>query len=1439
VSGTTSPLQVTGLSSSTTYTCYVLSYLDGSLASTSSGYSVTTSAAASTTSVYYLIVGGGGGGGSGAGGGGGAGGVVYNSSGADLSSNQTYAIIVGSGGSAGTSSSGSNGSAGQDSKIVGTYLVSTSIIASGGGYGDGLGSISGGSGGCGGGGGTSGAFTTTGGSSTQTSYTGHTVYGTSGGGNAGYKSTPYPGGGGGGAGGSGGSSTSSTQSGSGGAGVAISITGTSTYYAGGGGSSYYSSGGRVGDGGSGIGGNGVYNGTAYSGSVNTGSGGGGGGGGGGTSGYGGNGATGVVILKVPTTYLGQYTGSPIVSTSGSYTILKYISSGTYTNSTSLSNTISNYSFSTLSTSFDTTGVDDWCTYSSYTGQYMYLSNQSTTIYRSSNYGTSWSSTGISYACYGICCSWDGSIVYITGRTGYIYKSTNYGASFTQVKSGLATNIRPICCSYDGVYVYAGSYDSSFYYSTDSGSTWTTSSGTNSTNFIGLSCSYDGKYLIAGRYAGNTVYLNNSTLSNGGGNWTDTGVASSQGNCAISQNGTYMLTNNGTTSWKLSTDGGSTWSTLPSPVNGSNVKCGCAMSYTGQYMIVGYGSTGGIYYSRDYGSSWYLITNSTSYTVSQGTSRTNMSMSASGAYALANNSSKTTYFLMKGYINNYTSMSFKTLTTFDTTGTTDWCTYCSYTGQYIYTCAAATTIYRSSDYGSSWSSTTLSYGMYGICCSWDGSIVYAAGNGYIYKSTDYGVSFTQVKSGLNSNLRPICCSCDGIYVYASSYNSSFYYSTDSGSTWTTSSGTNASNFLLLSCSYDGKYLIGSKYSGNTFYLNNSTLSNAGGAWTDTSITSSSSVAISENGTYMLTNSGSTAWKISKNGGSTWSTLPSPVSGSNILQGCAMSYTGQYMIVGYGSSGGIYYSCDYGNTWGLIPNSTAYTAANGSGSWTNMSMAASGAYAMANNKSKSSYFLMTASTTKLIGSETYYYRFDSADLSTYTMADYSLGWADTNTSSKAGTIAVYSGSTYPYLTSSYYAVGASSLYLSSSAYNYMSIPAFTISSSSSGGYSMSFWANAFSLTTNYYETLFTFNTSGGTSDYGIKLQSAAGSYFSLSSISSGGSSSANISTSYWSMTTYKWNHIALVFSYLSSTTATVYIYINGSLSNSGGTTVYFPWGSTLNYVYIGRQTNYDTKTFWNGCIDDFRIFNGTALTAANVTTLYNYGGTIYSYIAYYKFDKQSGNYVYNYGNSNYDLTLTNSATITTFGGTNVLYLNNSTFTTGTTSKPYAALPTSTLLSSTNSYNAITFSFWVYFLSSTAANEIILYAGSGTGNSSSNITFFAINGSSTSELKYNSTAGDGASSGAGISAGTWYHFAIVILNGKGYTVYKNGSSSISNTTATNSVNQTVSNFIIGAYGSTSWYGDPPINGYYSNFLLYPFALSTSQISSLYSLGYNGTLV
>jgi hypothetical protein len=325
---------------------FVKLYYDNAekLATTSTGVSITGNLIVSGTvaaenvdvtySADWLIVAGGGGGGSRFGGGGGAGGMETGSS-ITLTSNTVYTATVGAGGAGGGASGGSytggahNGSQGGTSSLSGTGISTVSV--SGGGYGGAGDSQDGGAGGSGGGG--AGRFATSGGAGTSGEGTaGGDGSGTNMGGDV------YRGAGGGGKGAAGNDSTNTDNAanGAGGNGSASSITGSSVTYAGGGGgaggSSDQTNQSSGGTGGGGAGNCADLNGVA--GTANTGGGGGGGGYGvqtGGTNNPGLAGGTGIVILKVPTaSYSGTTSGSPTVTTSGDYKIIKFTGSGTYT-----------------------------------------------------------------------------------------------------------------------------------------------------------------------------------------------------------------------------------------------------------------------------------------------------------------------------------------------------------------------------------------------------------------------------------------------------------------------------------------------------------------------------------------------------------------------------------------------------------------------------------------------------------------------------------------------------------------------------------------------------------------------------------------------------------------------------------------------------------------------------------------------------------------------------------------------------------------------------------------------------------------------------------------------------------------------------------------------------------------------------------------------------
>jgi hypothetical protein len=249
------------------------------------------------TATYLIIAGGASGGsgpgGSSGGGGGGAGGLLANST--SVVPGTTYTITVGAGG-AGTTTAPRDG-------FAGSNTTAFSLTDSGGGPRGGTGV--GQTGGSGGGG---------------ASYAGNNAGG-AGTAGQGFDGATAPGGGSFLSGGGGGAGQAG-QGGNGGNGAVSTITGSSVTYAGGGGGAAYPSGG--GTGGSGGGGNGG----AGAATAFTGSGGGGQSNGGGS----GSGASGIVIISVPTDkWSNTYSGANvIVTTSGSNTIAKFSASGSYT-----------------------------------------------------------------------------------------------------------------------------------------------------------------------------------------------------------------------------------------------------------------------------------------------------------------------------------------------------------------------------------------------------------------------------------------------------------------------------------------------------------------------------------------------------------------------------------------------------------------------------------------------------------------------------------------------------------------------------------------------------------------------------------------------------------------------------------------------------------------------------------------------------------------------------------------------------------------------------------------------------------------------------------------------------------------------------------------------------------------------------------------------------
>ncbi|NUN68141.1 MAG: hypothetical protein HUU02_00340, partial [Bacteroidetes bacterium] len=238
---------------------------------------------------------------------------------------------------------------------------------------------------------------------------------------------------------------------------------------------------------------------------------------------------------------------------------------------------------------------------------------------------------------------------------------------------------------------------------------------------------------------------------------------------------------------------------------------------------------------------------------------------------------------------------------------------------------SSSVYRSTNNGGSWQTASsgitlgaVTYKIIGV-----GSTVYAATSSGIFQSTNLGTSWTQVKTTANLNEVPYAIASANGKIYSASYNGginsgkdSVYRSTDGGVTWT-----NIKN--NLPASLYGRYLMA--YGDTVFYglqgdgMYRST--NAGQSWQiDT-------VGLTNKRTYFGLIAGNVIYSggesefggtgglfVSTNNGNVWTKKMSTIHNGNATD---IVSVGSYLLVNIGSNTtankGIYRSTDRGATW----------------------------------------------------------------------------------------------------------------------------------------------------------------------------------------------------------------------------------------------------------------------------------------------------------------------------------------------------------------------------------------------------------------------------------------------------------------------------------------------------------------------------------------------
>lgn len=242
-----------------------------------------------------------------------------------------------------------------------------------------------------------------------------------------------------------------------------------------------------------------------------------------------------------------------------------------------------------------------------------------------------------------------------------------------------------------------------------------------------------------------------------------------------------------------------------------------------------------------------------------------------------------------------------------------------------------TYFTSTNTGASWApqaGSGVRNWVFGGCSS-NGLIVYGAvQNGFVYKSTDGGVTWNQLTTPAGSAAwEYVVCSSDGSVVVAmvGSVTQGFVYiSTNGGSSWTQQTALLSRTWFGLSISGNGQKIAVSNFlfggggndDGKVYVTTNqgsswsAVLSPPGGA-------SEAFLAYSRDGSalYAAYNTGAGLVYISTNDGGSWTAITPPTGAS--WSGIATNANGSVVMTGQFSGGPNYLSTNSGATWSLLP------------------------------------------------------------------------------------------------------------------------------------------------------------------------------------------------------------------------------------------------------------------------------------------------------------------------------------------------------------------------------------------------------------------------------------------------------------------------------------------------------------------------------------------
>ena len=274
-----------------------------------------------------------------------------------------------------------------------------------------------------------------------------------------------------------------------------------------------------------------------------------------------------------------------------------------------------------------------------TGQYQISFGYNQASYISTNFGQSWVTIGspiptASCITNGAMSASGQYMTIVSGNAtiGTIYTSSNFGASFTSVGNYASASCVALSASGQYQYVCAGS--TSAWSSNNYGQSWSTIPGiTGSISLNQIACSASGQYVAISDAGTNIVLLSSNYGSTVTTVKPNSAVNTGYSGLAMSASGQYIFVGTGTTYGAyVSTNYGQTWS-QNSGMNNTNYNNCVLCSASGQYSIIATstGTTGTVYYSTNFGASY-----TAGPTLTANTDAGRGAMSADGHYIIISN-----------------------------------------------------------------------------------------------------------------------------------------------------------------------------------------------------------------------------------------------------------------------------------------------------------------------------------------------------------------------------------------------------------------------------------------------------------------------------------------------------------------------------------------------------------------------------------------------------------------------------------------------------------------------------------------------------------------------------------------------------------------------------------------------------------------------------------